>query len=373
MLNNVITILNGVLTIFCGLYLANALYKKKLFQNIFYISWAIGFFFYGIEIITRIFFGDIALFSFGTIAFLSISLGVWSIAGKQGFIIVIFIILSLIITISSHLVAPEIGLAVIYLVILGGIAYLRIYFGNSADKLFIGWIILLVTNVFISRSDWVSDVFAILSKITLFLGLFSEDFATLSEKLKRRESFGHQKQPSISSGTKEEGGITLIIPSNVNSMEGKINWIEKKIDENVKKNIDTYVFAFQDLPSHSELRRIKWISPSKVFIILFSSSSQKANEEFSVFNMDITVIGAVLSEITRKYQARKDGCDVIITDLSLLIIIFNANTLLNILLEKMGSLREAGLSVYAFFDPEIHNDSTIFPLFRNISNEVTKF
>jgi len=38
----------------------------------------------------------------------------------------------------------------------------------------------------------------------------------------------------------------------------------------------------------------------------------------------------------------------------------------------MGSIREAGLSVYAFFDPEIHNDPSIYALFRRISDSVIK-
>ncbi len=83
-------------------------------------------------------------------------------------------------------------------------------------------------------------------------------------------------------------------------------------------------------------------------------------------------MGATLFELIRKYYNVEEGCVVIFTDLSVLIHSFNVDDVFNMLLEKMGSLREAGVTLYAFFHPETHGDPAIANLFKNISDSVLK-
>jgi len=64
-------------------------------------------------------------------------------------------------------------------------------------------------------------------------------------------------------------------------------------------------FSFQgDIP-YDELLRLKCLKPERVFILVFSSRIGKKMEEFEVFPMDLTRLGATLSEIINDSDNRE--------------------------------------------------------------------
>jgi hypothetical protein len=81
-------------------------------------------------------------------------------------------------------------------------------------------------------------------------------------------------------------------------------------------------------------------------------------------------VGAALSELIKEHLNSQKCCMVFLMDLSLLIHTFGILPCYNMLLSKMGSLREAGVNLFTFFHPETHSDKSVFPLFRNIADEV---
>ncbi len=370
-------ILNGAVTFTLGFLIIYLIHIRRLKKHIFYFAWALGFMAYGIQILLRGHVAEFFLAFIGGIMYSFLTLGAWGLSStrvlstRKILLMVPAVIISCFLWFTGSspiaLIPFPVALTLFYGLISLGIIYNRAIFGRVLDKLALGWFFLLMVNIFLWE-QWIIDIFALVAKIVLFLGILDQEFTLVAEKIR----VAAQKYPPISTGLGKEGGVNLIIPTADSSIESEVKWMEDKIQENIKKRVDTYVFSFQDLPSHSDLRRMRWINPERVFVFLFSSSSQKAKEEFTVFKMDITEIGATLFELIKKYSSVEEGCAIIFTDLSVLIHSFNVNDVFNMLLEKMGSLREAGITLYAFFHPEAHSDPAISPLFKNVSDSVTR-
>lgn len=114
--------------------------------------------------------------------------------------------------------------------------------------------------------------------------------------------------------------------------------------------------------------------PKKVVIVvsLVEKSVEKAKKEFTVLPMGITQIGAALYEVIKRHSNTKKRSTVIFTDLSLLIHSFGVYPVYNMLLNKMGALREEGADLFAFLHPDTHSDSSVVSLFTNIADETIK-
>jgi hypothetical protein len=308
-------------------------------------------------------------------AYLFFVFGIWSLFKAKQFLVIFvatlaFLFLSGFLSFSGILsfdILEFVGFTVIFLFV--GIAVLlhRIVFGKSAERLAVGWIILYFSNVLLSGMGWIIDAFAILAKVLILLGILDYDFVIIAEKTLQN------KFPAPEAGYGPEGGLKLLLSldsSSANLRES--NWLRKKVIDNVKENAETIVCVFQDVFPHKELRAIKWISPEKVSVYLFSSSAQKAKSEFVVLPMGLAQIGAALSQATKQCQKSEKGCTVIFLHLSLLIRVFGVEAVYNMLLNKMGYLRENGINLCAIFYPAMHSDASIVSLFTRLADDTIK-
>ena len=373
-LNLLLLLLDGIFTVTCSIAISYYAVKKQVTGSLFYYSWAIGFLAYGIEIFLRAAnFPVVIAEGLFFVAFLFFVIGIWELCkGKQFianlglamaflFISGLFVFFNLI----PSIFLQDIGFTVIFLFVGIAIIQHRILFGRAADRLAIGWILLYLVNVLLS--GWAVNAFAIVAKLIILFGVLDYDFVVIAERVNEK------RFPAPEAGYGVEGGLKLLIPSeNANATTREENWLRKKASENVKEDIETLVFAFQDVFPHKELRAIKWINPEKVSVYLFSSSAQKVKSEFTVLPMGLTQIGAALSQATRECQKSEKGCTVIFLHLSLLIQVFGAEAVYNMLLNKMGYLRENGITLYAVFYPSMHSDPAVVSLFTKLADESIK-
>lgn len=376
-LNFLLLILNGIFTLFCGLVIFYYITIKRIEKHVFYFGWSLGFIFYGCQIIIR------ALYSFALfattglmlLALMFFLLGTWSLSTRKNILLMIIancVMLGLLATVYvlqglPYNIAISLGFVFYYVAIAVTVLYHRVAFGKNVNVFVIGWLSLFLSNFLLLNKGWILDAFAIFSKFIILSGMMNYDFIIVAHRVKK----GIVPQfPPVDTGAKKEGGLKLI-----NSPSFKAeneDWMYRKAQENVEKDIQTYVFSFQDVISHRALRKTKWIKPEKVVVFLFSSSTEKAKEEFTVLPMDLTHIGAALSEVTKKGLDPEKGCAVIFMDLSLLIHSFGADPVYSMLLSKMGALREGSVDLFAFLHPETHADKSIVPLFTSIADEVIK-
>ncbi len=118
------------------------------------------------------------------------------------------------------------------------------------------------------------------------------------------------------------------------------------------------------------LRSLKWIDPEKVFIFLFSTNITYKTNEFTILPMGLTEVGAAISEVSKNGNNAKKGCNIFLTNLSMLIHVFGTYPCYNLILNKMGEIRQADIELFGFIYPETHNDKSVIPLFTNISDKV---
>jgi hypothetical protein len=253
------------------------------------------------------------------------------------------------------------------MIILISVLYNRTIFGKNVDKFAVGWGLLFLSNALLLNLEWI-DFFAIFAKAIILWGIMDYDFVIVTERVRRGLN---PPLPPISTGAEKEGGLKLIISSS-SSITASETWAYRKARENAGRDVRTYIFSFQDVISHSALRKMKWIEPDKIFIFLFSSSSEKVASEFTVIPMGLTQIGAALSEVIKTQPNPSKSFDLIFLDLSILVHSFGIYPIYHMLLTKLGSLREGGVSLFAFLQPETHSDKSIVPLFTSIADEIIK-
>jgi hypothetical protein len=265
---------------------------------------------------------------------------------------------------------PPIGTFLVHVPILSIIFYHRLYFGKTAEKLFFGWMLLFLANIATFGMGWITDFFAVFAKTFIFYGVRDYDFIVATQRI--QDEMTPKKLPA-DSGYEKEGKLNIILYTQSHASYTKqVNFVEKLVLENLKTKTNTTVFAFQDTIPHKELRKLKWINPERVFIFLYSASSEKVKNEFTIFPMDLTKIGFALSE-TAKMEKRSDEKHVVIfSNLSLLIHLFGPYPVYTMLLNKRGTLREKGIDVYAFMNPKTHEANSTISLFTDIADDVIK-
>jgi hypothetical protein len=369
---------NAIITWICGGVILYKVILKQLERHPFYYAWILGFFLYGMQLIFRAyavpdFIQVVPLF----FSFLFFVFGIWTLSRKKKFIYIIATIYFVLFVNIWYLLSSNIqttnsliiGGTLTYLPVAVGVLYHRYIFGRNVDKLALGWFLLYFSNILLWGMGWIIDAFAIISKIIIFLGIIDYEFIITTEKI-RREWL--TRRPPIHTWPEKEGLLKLVQFNSYSDRSKEIDWIMREIQEKIKNDEYIYVFSFQDTIPHGELRRIKWIFPKKVFIFLFSTSTERAKKEFTILPFGLTQIGATLSEVIKKHEDSSRHCTVFFTDLSLLIHVLGTYPCYNLLLNKMGSLREAGVELVALFHSKTHNDRSVVSLFESIADEVIR-
>jgi hypothetical protein len=373
--------INASLTLFVGIFLLYRMYVKKVEKNFLYLIWSIGFLFYGIEIGLKLVIdpsqalngSNLLLSILATIFFLCFTLGLASLNRKKLVSILVTAVIFMIIAVFSTpifgvLSHENASILIFFLYFIPSIIlmiYNRASFGRSIDRLILGWGLLLMVNILFRNTGWVINISSAFIKVFLLAGMLDPDFTLLATKIKVSSTL------PLDTGYPMEGGFSLISVPSVSKVN-RVDWIRNKILKNIETDIYTYIFSFQGVIPHAELRRIKWIKPDRTFIFLFSSSAEKVKNEFTVMPFDLTQIGAAVSGVIKKHSNLGNGCTLIFSDMSLLIHLFGTYAVYKVILSKMSSLREESVKLYGFFHHKTHSDKSIPALFESIADEVIR-
>jgi len=353
-------------TLFCGLYILYEIYRGNIEKHFFYYAWSAGYLLYGIEILTRSY-NPLIVYVLGSLAYTLIALGVWSLAGRKGIygVLISYGILGI-----SFFYVPwfsdKIGLIAAHLIITVGFLYLRFAFTKTADKFIFGWILLTFTNVLIRDMGWVTDLFATFAKLVLFSGILDYEFMNLSKKLEQLLS--SKIDYPIDADMKSNGGNLFLVQPGPETPDSKeIEWVREKMVEGIENDVDTYLLLIEDPYPLDEIRKMIWLNPDKVHILMFSSSAEETKKEFIVLPAGLHEIGASIHEILKRCISKRGGCMIIIVSVSELVHVFGASAPYQMLLQKRGALRESSSSMYGLFHPDTHDASTT-AMFRRLSD-----
>jgi hypothetical protein len=377
-LNESALLINSLVTFLIGFYIFYLLNTGKVRRHFFYVGFGAGFLFYGAGIFVRWLLSDLhlqtMLFLFlSLLFFIFTSLGFWSLTNRRLVLYVLFleyILFSSIIALwlAGHLgggLYLNIGSFLSFLTLIALVFYHRVVFGESVDRFLFGWMLLLVSNVLLFGMGWVTDVLAIFSKLVIFYGVTAYDFAIISQRLRNGRSM---PVLPLASGGEKEGGLTLVV-SHSEGVVDDFPWIRDFVEENVDRSLFTGLFVFQDVLPYSWLRRLKWMKPDMVSILVFSSNLSK-EEEFIFLPMELKDIGLSLVEVAEQCGNSRTGGCVILYDLSQLIYVFGLSSVYRLLLDKMGIIRKNNVSLYCVIHPSTHQEPHVLALFKSIADNV---
>ncbi len=186
----ILRLINSLFTIGLGLFLLSMYISKKT-RFISLLAWSIAFIFYGIEILARIWLPYNSMI----VAISSFIMAPLFILGTSILIRKIWIYMPItlvLLSIAIYLYPSEhywnFGIFAYYGVMTIAVANLRFVMGNVANRLIVGWTILLVGNIlFLSIFDfeWIADLAAIPAKTLLALGMLDQRFARMIFDIKK--------------------------------------------------------------------------------------------------------------------------------------------------------------------------------------------
>jgi hypothetical protein len=378
-LNESALFLNSLVTFFIGLYVFYLLKVGKIRRHFFYLGVSAGFLFYGAGILVRWFTLDtylqtVLFLSLSLIFFIFTSLGFWSLTRRRSVIYVLFVEYVFFFSTVALWVAGRlegwfylnIGSFLSFLTLIVLIFQHRVIFGETVDSFLFGWMLLLISNTLLFGMGWVVDVLAIFSKLVILYGITEYDFAIISQRVR-----SEMLKPilPLASGGEKEGGFTLV----VSHSEGAVDdfpLISGIVEKNISRGLVTSLFVFQDILPYSWLRRLKWMKPGLVSILIFSSNPRNGEEEFIFLPMELKDIGFSLVEMAEQCRVNGAGGGIILSDLSQLVHVFDLSHVYVLLLSKMGLMRRNGVNLYGIIHPDTHSEPNILALFKSIADNV---
>ena len=369
---------NSIVTFLIGFYIFYLLNRGGVRRHFFYVGLGAGFLFYGAGIFARWLIQDphlqTTLFLFlSLLFFVFTSLGFWSLTRRRTILYVLFLEYVFFFSIIAQWLAGNMGGGIYlnlgsflsFLTLIALVFYHRVVFGESVDRFLFGWMLLLVSNVLLYGMGWVTDVLAILSKLVIFYGVTAYDFAIISQRL--RDERAAPVLP-LASGGEKEGGLTLVV-SGSEGAAGDFPWIRGFMEENIGRGLFTSLFVFQDVLPYSWLRRLKWMKPDLVSILVFSSSPRK-EDEFLSLPMELKDIGLSLVEVAGQCGKSEAGGYIILYSLSQLVHVFGLQQVYRLLLDKMGVVRGNNVGLYCIIHPDTHQEPSVLALFKSIADNV---
>jgi hypothetical protein len=180
-------VLNGLITLYIC-YLLYGLYKET--KRRFFQYWSSGFFFYGANILLRIFIPAIEMNAIGLLAlllniagFILIMAGVGELVNRGRMtlaigLIVQFALMGVVIMLDSELLAWVIVLSPHVLIVLS-LGYMYVRYKVSIEPIILGWLALLAVNYALSAnllSILYVDIISTLAKVVVFLGMSQPTF-----------------------------------------------------------------------------------------------------------------------------------------------------------------------------------------------------
>jgi len=348
------------------LYILYEIYRGNIEKHFFYYAWSAGYLLYAITILIQGYSPTIVNL-IGSLAYILIALGVWSLAGRRGIygVIISYGILGISFYFFNW-ITTEMSLLAAHLIIAAGFVYLRFAFTKTAEKFIFGWILLTLTNVWLVGMGWITDLFATFAKVVLFMGILDSEFMTLSQRMEQLLS-SKIDYPIDASMNENGGNLFLVQPSPEMTDSKEIEWVREKIVEGIENDVDTYLLLVEDPYPLDEIRKMIWLNPNRVNVLMFSSSAEEMKKEFIVLPAGLHEIGASIHEILKRSISQNQGCIIIISSVSELIHVFGASSSYQMLLQKRGAIRESSSSIYGLFHPETHDASTT-AMFRRLSD-----
>ena len=365
-------LVNGFVTVLCGLFLFNTYVKWKC-RNHFHLLWGLGFIVYGAEILLRVVTRYswmnpfIFLMLFISIIFFFCGIGLAMEMFKK-FLVTIVATVVIVSFLILNFENTDFLFFVPGLIFIGGVFLLRKRYGKIINVLFLGWILLFITNiplVFSLTSQYYVDSLAVCAKLIIVYGAANPMFAMvgmrMEEFLKRTE-----RSPPL-----ERSHIRLVKCMGDSRLK-ELSWIKQTVLEGSKKGIKTILVILYDLISPSELKDLELLNHEDVYLVrvLRDVKEETTFGKLMTIKDDLTSLGFLLSSIIKYSQENSVNCNVIFYSLSWLIHSHDWRSVYMLVTHKTPDIKNSPVHLHIFYHPETHKDDYAISLFEKMAEEI---
>ncbi|MBN1683450.1 hypothetical protein JW865_07860 [Candidatus Bathyarchaeota archaeon] len=377
-----IRLLNSLITIAFFPYLY-FIYKKT--KKHFYLLWGGGFLLYGIGIIIRSILPTIGLeeslnaqifsFIFTLSGFIFIIVGIGDLTNRIKLMLCTSMSIPLFLSYLFFTSKPyEIGRAISlipFIFISISLLLIRKNYTSSLDLLTIGWIILTIDNIGLALeliSEIFVEVFAVLGKIIIFLGMTYPRFSLLVDDFKRFLISG------LPNNYTENNLKHVILVNSTNAnREVELKWIKEQVEENKIHGIRTILISYHDLISINDIKNIR-IDQKDLYIVRMLTGGRILQEIFTkdsmTINDDLNELDILLNEIIEFSKEKKIKCSVILYTLSSLIHIHGWKRVYSFMVSKFQYIKDSEIHVIAFYYPQTHENIADIVKFEKIVDDI---
>lgn len=379
--------INGFVTLFLAyvLYQIYREYRKK-----FYLYWSLGYVFYGINIVIRIFYQPsfgvetsvdliVAFFSilFVGLGFTFMIIGVGELIMKPVHMLLATLILPLfpvIQIVTGHIFISLSMLSIILPYAFMVFSLLVINWKTNLDLnlLTIGWSILLFINIgFFSETmdHGLVEVMSGFGKIVIYLGMTKPNFSYIVDDF-RSFLLGGVPTEYLDA---HKGGFSMINLRDANRRK-EVNWIEDRAINNSKKGIRTILISMYDMITPSDFRN-ESIKNELYFIRVIQgnpSSKLRFSEGIMKVGEDLNKIDLLISDIFNFSNQNRLPCEVIIYTLSHLVHTHGWKRIYSYFTSKMPLIKANKIKFLCFYYPETHQTRSDISKFETMADEIIR-
>lgn len=377
MIELIFRVINGSITLYIA-YLLYRLYKQN--ARLFYQNWSLGFMFYGINIVLRLFVPVIEMNPLGLLAFILNILGfVFMMTGigelvnrgRTTLILSTIIQVSLIVYVISTNSEQLAWLMVLspYVVIITSLGYLHYQYQIRIGTIVIGWLAIFLANIALSFNylDIIYvDIISTVGKIIVYNGMIHPTFSFLVDDLRKFILSGlPQAYPDDYTG-----GLTLIDLGD-STRPQEINWITNRTNENKNRGIRTILFSFYDLIQPSAFNEE---TRESLYIVRVIPGHREFENVFDnliiTIDDDPSLVQIVIDDVIKASNETTVPTEILLYHLTNAVIVHGWNRMYSLLMTKMPKLKDGKVKLSSFFYPKAHEDPTMVLKFESLADEI---
>ena len=378
-INLLLRLINGLVTLF----FAPSLYR--IYRNThrqFYLYWALGYVFYGINIIIRLFIpdgfevtvGSMITFFFFLLGFVFMVVGVGELINRRK--LMLASTLTIFLPVLQYIIGTEwipisLAFAILpYLVM--PISLIIINWRWNVDlKLFsAGWATLFLANLgFLTNKidPGFVELFSILSKCIIYIGMIQPSFSFIVDDLRVFLLGGLPTEYT----KKTMGSFNLVNIKNTNR-EREIFWINEKVDKNTTIGVRTILITLYDLITNKSIIRFEENDNLYLVRVLPGTRSilNTFEERIMSINDDLNQLDLLFSDVIKFSTERKVPCEMILYSFSHLIHTHGWRRIYSFITTKIPLIKASQVTLTCFYYPSSHEKESDIVIFEKLADSI---
>ena len=372
-------LINGLVT----LYFAPSLYRIYTnTQRRFYLYWALGYLFYGVSIIIRMFtpegfevtMGGIVAFFFIMVGFVFMVIGVGELINRRRLMLTSTLILLapvLQYIFGTEYVPISMAFAILpYLFMALSLVIITWKWKVDLRLLASGWAVLFLANLgfFINaiKPSFV-DFVSIFAKIMIYSGMTQANFSFIVDDLRAFLLGGMPTEY-----TQRNMGTYNLINLKNTTREKEIHWINERVEKNSKTGIRTILITLYDLITPSDI--VNYEEKEDLYIVRILPGTRSIIKTFEERNMsindDLNQLDLLFSDIFNFSTERKVPCEIILISFSHLIHTHGWRRIYSFITTKIPLIKASQVTLSCFYYPDSHEKESDIVVFEKLADSL---